>query len=250
MRLQSREYGPRAILLTLVLGMALCVAGMFGRLTAAQAAPQQTQAASDKPVQTDDLQRSANLDTYKLLADAGAARGENIYFFKCWMCHNEYAKGGPYLKDLYQHSNLMSGDPVNDETVTAKIKDGGPGMPSFRTTLSDADIADLRAYRAASRGEPEELCGSPAGTRRRASECNSSRPTVSRRLSIRMQRESTNFPRCKREPTPCGSQRLWYSSPTGGIRSRLMERRSWTILCSTGFPRPKLFLRRPRLKGS
>ena len=92
MRLQSRECGPGAILLTLVFGMALSVVGMFGRLAAAQAAPQQTQAASEKPVQTDDLQRSANLDTYKLLADTGASRGENIYFFKCWMCHNQYAK--------------------------------------------------------------------------------------------------------------------------------------------------------------
>jgi streptogramin lyase/mono/diheme cytochrome c family protein len=146
MRRQSREYRPSAILLALALGMSLSVVGTLGRLVAAQAAPQQPQVASANVVHTDDLQRSASLDTYKLIAGAGAARGENIYFFKCWMCHNEYAKGGPYLKELYKHSNLMSGDPVSDETVTAKIKDGGPGMPSFRTTLSDADIADLRAY--------------------------------------------------------------------------------------------------------
>ena len=62
------------------------------------------------------------------------------------MCHNQYAKSGPYLKDLYQRENLASGDPVNDDNVTAKIKEGGPGMPAFRTSLSDTDIADLRAY--------------------------------------------------------------------------------------------------------
>src|SRR6202163_4363934 len=94
----------------------------------------------------DDLQRSIKLDTYTLDAESGAARGENIYFYKCWMCHNRYAKTGPYLKDLYQRENLMSGDPVSDDAVTAKIKEGGPGMPSFRTSLSDSDIADLRAY--------------------------------------------------------------------------------------------------------
>jgi len=62
------------------------------------------------------------------------------------MCHNRYAKTGPYLKDLYQRDTLTSGDPVSDDTVAAKIKEGGPGMPAFRTVLSDADIADLRAY--------------------------------------------------------------------------------------------------------
>src|SRR5260370_42707565 len=41
---------------------------------------------------------------------------------------------------------MTSGDPVNDDNVTVKIKEGGAGMPAFRTSLSDADIADLRAY--------------------------------------------------------------------------------------------------------
>jgi Cytochrome C oxidase, cbb3-type, subunit III len=65
---------------------------------------------------------------------------------KCWMCHNKHTNTAPYLQDLYQRKNLGSGVPVNDDMVTAKIKDGGPGMPAFRISLSDADIADLRAY--------------------------------------------------------------------------------------------------------
>src|SRR6202030_163969 len=105
-----------------------------------------TAAAADKEVATDDLQRSLRLDTYRVVADSGAGRGENIYFFKCWMCHNQYAKSAPLLKDLYQRKNLVGGAPVSDDSVTAKIKEGGPGMPSFRTTLSDSDIADLRTY--------------------------------------------------------------------------------------------------------
>src|SRR3989475_12295737 len=62
------------------------------------------------------------------------------------MCHNKYTKGGPYLQDLYQRAKLVSGEPVTDESVTAKIKAGGAGMPAYRHTLTDADIADLRAY--------------------------------------------------------------------------------------------------------
>ena len=143
MREQCHGNRPRTIVVTLAIGMVLLISGTRGR---SQAAPPQPQAASAKVIHTDDLQRSARLDTYRLIADSGASRGENIYFFKCWMCHNQYAKTGPYLKDLYKHPELLSGDPVNDETVTAKIKDGGPGMPSFRTTLTDSDIADLRTY--------------------------------------------------------------------------------------------------------
>src|SRR5438552_981867 len=99
-----------------------------------------------KEIATDDLQRSLRLDTYRVVADSGAGRGENIYFFKCWMCHNQYAKSAPLLKDLYQRKNLVGGALVSDDTVTAKIKEGGPFMPAFKFSLSDADIADLRAY--------------------------------------------------------------------------------------------------------
>ena len=94
----------------------------------------------------DDLQRSRRLDTYTIVADSGPVRGENIYFFKCWMCHNQYTKTAPSLKNLFDRQKLLSGEPLNDDTVTAKIKNGSYGMPAFRTSLSDADIADLRAY--------------------------------------------------------------------------------------------------------
>jgi streptogramin lyase/cytochrome c5 len=105
-----------------------------------------TAAATDKEIATDDLQRSLRLDTYRVVADSGAGRGENIYFFKCWMCHNQYAKSAPLLKDLYQRKNLVGGAPISDDTVTSKIKEGGPLMPAFKFSLSDADLADLRAY--------------------------------------------------------------------------------------------------------
>ena len=115
------------------------------RLDAAKAATPQKDGVSTE-IPSDDLQRSYRLDTYKIVADSGASRGENIYFYKCWMCHNQYAKSAPLLKDLFQRDKLASGDPASDDNVTAKIKEGGAGMPAFRTSLSDADIADLRAY--------------------------------------------------------------------------------------------------------
>ena len=136
---------PRAVAAFLAL-TALLLAGATARLGNAETAPKPPKAAAAGDVTTDDLQRSLRLDTYKILGESGAARGENIYFYKCWMCHNQYAKSAPLLKDLYQRENLTSGDPVTDDNVTAKIKEGGPLMPAFQTSLSDADIADLRAY--------------------------------------------------------------------------------------------------------
>jgi virginiamycin B lyase len=133
MPIQSRrDVQSRTLLFSLTIGMALFVGA--------------TAAGADKDIATDDLQRSLRLDNYRILGDSGAGRGENIYFFKCWMCHNQYTKTAPLLKDLYQHKTLAAGAPVNDDTVTAKIKEGGSVMPAFKFSLSDADIADLRAY--------------------------------------------------------------------------------------------------------
>ena len=94
----------------------------------------------------DELQRSYRIDHYLELADSGAARGENIYWHKCWACHNKYQQAAPQLEGLFQKSTLMTGVAVNEENVAAHIKKGGPGMPSFRTTLTDADVSDVVSY--------------------------------------------------------------------------------------------------------
>jgi virginiamycin B lyase len=149
MRTRSRkEHGSRAILILLIAGIVLFAGGAISWLSTAKAAPVPPTAAQDTKASTDNLQRSLLADTYRIVADSGAGRGEVIYFYKCWMCHNKYTTktGGPYLQDLYQRQNLASGDPMNDDTVTAKIKEGGPGMPAFRYSLSDSEIADLRSY--------------------------------------------------------------------------------------------------------
>jgi streptogramin lyase/mono/diheme cytochrome c family protein len=128
----------RAVQVLLALGLVLLVASATGWLPVIKAA--------DKEIARDDLQRSLLLDTYRIVADSGAGRGETLYFYKCWMCHNQYTRSAPLLKDLYQRKTLVGGAPVDDDTVSAKIRDGGPAMPAFRPSLSDADIADLLAY--------------------------------------------------------------------------------------------------------
>jgi streptogramin lyase/mono/diheme cytochrome c family protein len=94
----------------------------------------------------DNLQLSYKIDHYLEVADSGPARGENIYWHKCWACHNQYQQAAPQLEGLFQHSTLITGVAVNEQTVAAHIKKGGPGMPSFGTTLSDADVADVVSY--------------------------------------------------------------------------------------------------------
>lgn len=142
---QFPNRASRTVALLLAL-TALLVAGATARLGMAKTAPKPPKTAAAPDTTNDDLQRSRRLDTYTILADSGPSRGENIYFYKCWMCHNQYTKSAPLLKDLFQHDSLSSGDPVTDDNVTAKIKEGGAGMPAFRTSLSDADVSDLVAY--------------------------------------------------------------------------------------------------------
>ena len=125
MPIRSRSDLRRAIPLSLAIGMALLVAVATTWLSTRAAV------AAEKEIATDDLQRSLRLDTYRVVADSGAGRGETIYFYKCWMCHNQYTKSAPLLKELYQRKNLLGGAPVSDDSVTAKIKEGGPVMPAF-----------------------------------------------------------------------------------------------------------------------
>ncbi len=132
------------ILAACVIAMLPCAGRGAGKPNRVLPAPQNSQAAPEKDV--DGLQRSYRLDSYQILAKEGAARGENLYKYKCWVCHHQFQKDAPDLRDLYSRANLMSGEAVNDATVSAQIKNGGAGMPSFRTTLSDRDVAELVSY--------------------------------------------------------------------------------------------------------
>ncbi|MGH9786034.1 MAG: c-type cytochrome [Terriglobia bacterium] len=112
----------------------------------AQAASPQAQESAARPIPRDDLQRSMRIYTYTMTAESGPQRGEVLYFYKCWMCHNKYTKSAPYLSDLFQRPRLATGEPVSQNTVAEKIRNGSQRMPGFRHSLSDADMADLMAY--------------------------------------------------------------------------------------------------------
>jgi streptogramin lyase/mono/diheme cytochrome c family protein len=99
---------------------------------------------------SNDLQRSAEVFTYRQAGASGPARGEVMYYYKCWPCHNEYTRTAgspaPTLKDIFKRAQMVTGDAMNDENVIKQIKNGSPQMPSFGTTLKDADVADIMAY--------------------------------------------------------------------------------------------------------
>ena len=86
------------------------------------------------------LQRSTEILYFKRFAESGSERGKEIYFYKCWVCHNDYTRAAgttaPTLRDLYKRPGLISGQPINDQTVAAKIKNGGPNMPGYQYTLT------------------------------------------------------------------------------------------------------------------
>jgi hypothetical protein len=140
-----------------------------------------------------------------------------IYYYKCWVCHNDYtiAAGSPAptVKDLFKRTELRTGDPVNDATVTNQIRHGSAQMPAFGSFLKDNDIADLLAYlhdkccyeetnpprnpwyRASAENSPEmplrgNLQGGPKGT------VHSARGET-------VGTGSMNFPNCRPVPTPC-----------------------------------------------
>ena len=96
------------------------------------------------------LQRSAEILYFKRFAESGSERGKEIYFYKCWVCHNDYTRAAgttaPTLRDLYKRPRLISGQPVNDQTVAAKIKTGGSNMPGYQYTLTEQDLADLVSF--------------------------------------------------------------------------------------------------------
>lgn len=129
-----------------VTGLLLMGGGFLAEVARAQAASPPARATSGGETPRDDLQRSVRIYTYTMTAESGPQRGEVLYFYKCWMCHNKYTKSAPSLSDLFQRTRLVTGEPVNENTVAEKIKTGSRRMPAFRHTLNDADMADLLSY--------------------------------------------------------------------------------------------------------
>lgn len=132
-----------AVFSVILLGSAWLIHPLRGSAQAQGA----SQNATDKPSQKDSYQRSTEIYEYKTTAQGGQQRGEELYYYKCWVCHNQFAKAAPQLKDLFKRPTFStSDDAISDQTVADKIRNGGPGMPSFGATLKQADISDLLSY--------------------------------------------------------------------------------------------------------
>jgi len=77
-----------------------------------------------------------------------AAKGKDV-FQQCAVCHNvatEEKKVGPGLKGLFKRAKLASGKKPSDQTVLARINEGGGGMPSYKDMLSEEEKANVLAY--------------------------------------------------------------------------------------------------------
>ena len=147
------SFGTVARALAGIVLIAVVAVGIwYGRRPAADAPappPQQTAAlpapAADVPP-ADHYQRSIEIYEFKRGAASGAERGKEIYYYKCWFCHNDLAEGAPKLVGVYQRNQLVTGRPATDEGIKEQIREGSPGMASYKYTLSEKDIDDLVTF--------------------------------------------------------------------------------------------------------
>jgi len=131
----SRWFVTSAVLMCVLSGVGLAQLGSAG---APRGGP------ADRLV--DRFQRTHAVLGNNELATSGPARGETIYFYKCWMCHNTGARQGDESGLVGPSLQNVAGRLKTDEALAAKIRAGGPRMPAFRHTFSDADVADLISY--------------------------------------------------------------------------------------------------------
>jgi len=129
-----------------VAGAMMIAACGFAPPTIAQQAAGEAAKADPKPIAKDYYQRSLETYEFRKAAQSGPERGREIFYYKCWFCHNEFTKNAPQLTGLYQRGTLLSGLPVNDDNVKDRIRNGGAGMAAYRYTLSDTDLNDLVSF--------------------------------------------------------------------------------------------------------
>ena len=129
----------------LLIGVAATAMVAAGSALAWRAAAQET-APPPPPAAKDYNQRSLEIFEFRKAAKSGPDRGQEIFYYKCWFCHNEYTKDIPKLEGLFKRATLLSGQPVNDETVKNQVRNGSANMAAYKYALNDADINDLVSY--------------------------------------------------------------------------------------------------------
>jgi len=133
-------------------GLPLLAAYTGGMLALAQTveAPRDAAAAAQTAIDPDD--RASQIWHFQRLGSRGWQRGQEIYYMRCWICHNEYtviAEPGaaPSLRDLFRRSRLLNGQPTTDGNVKAFVRKGSFRMPSYSPEyFSDRDLDDLIVY--------------------------------------------------------------------------------------------------------
>jgi mono/diheme cytochrome c family protein len=131
--------------------------GIFwaGRRPAEQAAapppPEvRTAAATETPPPQiiDDNQRAIAIYEFKKAAQSGPERGREIFYYKCWFCHNEFAgpQSAPNLATVFQRKQLLSGRAASENGIKEEIRNGGAGMAAYKYTLNESDLDDLVSY--------------------------------------------------------------------------------------------------------
>ncbi len=80
---------------------AFLLAALLGALSAPPPAFAQ-QAGGSPAASYDPSLRALQYYRYKRVAESGPERGRELYYFKCWQCHNEFQKTAPQLKGLYR----------------------------------------------------------------------------------------------------------------------------------------------------
>ena len=116
--------------------------------TQQEAAARPARPAPAEPAIRDPYQRSLAIYEFKKAAQSGPDRGREIFYYKCWICHNEFAgpQSAPDLKTVFQRKQLLSGRPTTEDGVKDEIREGGAGMAAYKYTLNDADLNDLVGY--------------------------------------------------------------------------------------------------------
>ena len=145
----------RTILAGVVIAVIVVAILVVGRRPAEQApAPPlaepktAAQPQAPEPQVTDEYQRSIAIYQFKKAAASGPERGREIFYYKCWFCHNEFAgpQSAPNLATVFQRKQLLSGRPTTEDGIKDEIREGGAGMAAYKYTLNDADLNDLVAY--------------------------------------------------------------------------------------------------------
>src|SRR5258706_16292389 len=98
-----------SVTLILIVGALFCAGDRHSNLAFAQAASsKQASETGSKEAPLDEYQRSSQVFYMQRFAKSGWQRGEEIYYTKCWICHNDYTikadpKGAaPTLRGLYK----------------------------------------------------------------------------------------------------------------------------------------------------